>query len=374
MINIDDGFGFLDKNPEIIYLDSAATTLTHKSVLEGLELYTKELSVGLGRSSGKIGKILSDRIDGVRNKLCNFYNSPNLAFTFSSTDSLNTLALLLKQNYNIKKVALGIDNHHAALLPFYSFEKIFLDLDRDLNLDLSKVDDSIDLLVVTLCSNVLGNNLDYEKIRELKIKYPKLIVVVDATQYFSFAKLDFTSLGVDFVIGSCHKMYGPLGLGFFLYKESYKGLLPSKVGGGIVENVSMEEVKYYSDGRQLEAGTLNVAGILSLSKLLDFLEEFVYTTDSLDFSELYNLEEYTFLNSKSSSKIVTFYHEKQSSFDLANFLALKGLIVRSGSMCAMPLFDYLGCNEAVRVSFGVYNEQNDIEQLVKTLKSFSILE
>lgn len=370
MINVNQGFAFVKKNPDIIYLDSSSTTLVHNSVVEALELYTEELSVGLGKSSGRIGNRLSDIVGYTRIKLCQFYNCPSVAFSFSATDSLNLIANILKTNYRIKKVALGIDNHHASLLPFYSFDKVFLGLDSNLNLDFSKVDKTIDLLVITLCSNVLGNSIDFDKIRELKTKYPKLIVIVDATQYLSFAKLDFEALGVDFVIGSFHKMYGPLGLGLIMYQERYQKLLPSRVGGGIVESVTTEDVKYYSDGRQLEAGTLNVAGILAIPKLLDFLERYVYFSKPLDFSALYALEDYKSISSKDSSKIVTFRHIRESSFDVASFLAVKGFIVRSGLMCAEPLFDYLGLSDCVRVSFGVYNDQKDVGRLLEALKEF----
>jgi cysteine desulfurase / selenocysteine lyase len=380
MLNLNMAFGFIKNNPEIIYFDSASTSLRHNSVIAGLEEYANRYGVNLGRSFGKQAQTLGQKVNSIRAKISKVYSCKNFFFASSATDGFNHIAELLVVNKIIdpnsspfERIVCGIDNHHASILPFLEkrFAIQYIGLDKDFNLDIDSfesIESKPALISLTMGSNVLGNELKISDIKRIRKMFPNSIITLDCTQYLSYSTIDFDELGVDFVVASFHKMYGPTGLGIVMYDKKYIGLTPTRVGGGIVKDVTADGAIYFNDGSQFEAGTSNLDAIIGLDKLLDFLVDEVYNYTALDFSRLLQLEGYDFYNSSNSRKVISFKHKVHNNFDLANYLALNNIIVRVGMHCCNPLMHYLKLEDGlVRVSVGVYNTQADIDKLIEVL-------
>jgi cysteine desulfurase / selenocysteine lyase len=383
MTNINNDFGFIENNPETIYFDSASTSLRHVSVVDGVKEYTNNYGVNLGRSFGIQAGKLSNKIDKIRSKISKVYGCKNFFFTSSATDSFNHIAELLIANKIIdpnsspfENIVCGIDNHHASILPFLEkgFAIQYIGLDNDFNLDIESfenIQSKPALISLTMGSNVLGNKLKISDIKRIRKMFPNSIITLDCTQYLSYAAIDFDELGVDFVIASFHKMYGPTGLGIVMYNQKYINLTPTRVGGGIVKDVTVDGAIYFNDGTQFEAGTNNLDAIIGLDKLLDFLVQDAYNHKTLDFSRIYALDSYEFFTCPTSRKIISFKHKVCNNFDLANYLAMNNMIVRVGMHCCNPLMHYLKLEDGlVRVSVGVYNTQEDIDKLCELLVQY----
>jgi cysteine desulfurase / selenocysteine lyase len=383
MNNTNNSFGFIDNNPDIIYFDSASTCLRHNSVIEGVEEYCNNYGVNLGRSFGKQAQDLGKKIDNIRAKVSKVYGCKNFFFTSSATDSFNHISELLLANKIIdpdsspfENIVCGIDNHHASILPFLEkgFSIQYIGLDKHFNLDVesfNNIQSKPALISLTMGSNVVGNELKISDVKKIRKMFPNSIITLDCTQYLSYSTIDFDELGVDFVIASFHKMYGATGLGFVMYDKKYLSLTPTRVGGGIVKDVTADGAIYFNDGTQFEAGTSNLDAIIGLDKLLDFLVQDVYNYKTLDFIKIYELDSYEFYTCPTSRKIISFKHKVHNNFDLANYLALNNIIVRVGMHCCNPLMHYLKLEDGlVRVSVGVYNTQGDIDKLCELLKRY----
>ncbi len=383
MNNINNAFGFIDTNPNVIYFDSASTCLRHCSVVEGLEEYTNNYGVNLGRSFGKQAQDLGKKVDNIRAKVSKVYGCKNFFFTSSATDSFNHIAELLLTDKIIdsnltpfENIVCGIDNHHASILPFLEkgFAIQYIGLDKDFNLDVDSFDNIQSkpaLISLTMGSNVVGNELKINEVKKIRKMFPNSIITLDCTQYLSYSAIDFDELGVDFVVASFHKMYGPTGLGIVMYDKKYIGLTPTRVGGGIVKDVTGNGAIYFDDGTQFEAGTSNLDAIIGLDKLLDFLVQDVYNHKTLDFGAMYKLDNFEFFTCPTSRKIISFKHKVHNNFDLANYLAMHNMIVRVGMHCCNPLMHYLKLEDGlVRVSVGIYNTQDDVDKLVKVLLDY----
>jgi cysteine desulfurase / selenocysteine lyase len=383
MTNINNSFGFIVNNPDNIYFDSASTSLRHVSVVDGVKEYTNNYGVNLGRSFGIQAGKLSSKIDKIRAKISKVYGCKNFFFTSSATDGFNHIAELLIKNNIIdpnltpfESIICGIDNHHASILPFVElgFSVQYIGLDKDYNLDIESFDNIQSkpaLISLTMTSNVLGNELKVSEIKKIRKDFPNSIITLDCTQYLSYSDINFDELGVDFVVSSFHKMYGPSGVGIVMYDKKYQLLKPVRVGGGIIKDVTMDGAIYVNDGTQFEAGTANLDGLVALDSLLDFLIKDVYNRKTLDLSSILALDNYEFYCAPTSRKIISFKHKTKNNYDLGNYLAMHNMIVRVGFNCCNPLMHYLKLEDGlVRVSVGVYNTQEDVDRLCEVLKNF----
>jgi cysteine desulfurase / selenocysteine lyase len=379
MKNINNNFNFIDKNPDKIYLDSASTTLRHNCILSGTKEYLENYNVNLGRTFGENAYRLQDKVDMIRSKIKQTYNASNLFFSYGATDGLNQIIGILHTNDLINKdskVVIGIDSHHATILPLYQIGIMpqYIYLDNNLNLDIQSIlslNYIPDLICLTLCSNVLGNMITNQDIKAVRQKFPSSYIVLDATQYLASSSIDFDDLGVDAIVASFHKMYGPTGLGIVLYSDRFKNLKPFRVGGGIIIDVSQQDVEYLKDGDQFEAGTINLDGLLGLDSLMDFLIKDVYNNNlNFDLKGINNLKNIKIHSSPNSNRIISFTHETMNNYDLASYLAMYNIIMRVGKHCCNPLMQYLGLDDGtLRISLGVYNTQQDIDTLVEVLKN-----
>ena len=66
--------------------------------------------------------------------------------------------------------------------------------------------------------------------------------------------------------------------------------------------------------------------------------------------------------------IISFTVEGTHAEDLAQLLNLRGVFVRHGHHCTMPLHKKLGIDASVRASFAMYNNKSDVDALCESLK------
>jgi cysteine desulfurase / selenocysteine lyase len=249
----------------------------------------------------------------------------------------------------------------------------------------------------------------------------KPIVVLDATQAVSHFDVDVKDMDVDFLVFSGHKIYGPTGVGVLYGKRKLLEVLPSyKVGGDMVESVSLDKNVYKDSPFRFEAGTANFASIIGLKAALYWFirsrEEifeverklFKYLVEKLEEIErLGILVEVEFQNQSNPSHfvpapyqgatnpnlsqthhkgsfaplkmtknsnvipkipLVSFNIEGINSLDLALILDQQGICVRSGQHCAGILHEYLGMDSSCRISLACFNTFEEIDCVIETIK------
>ena len=206
------------------------------------------------------------------------------------------------------------------------------------------------------------------------------ICIIDGAQGIVHESVDVQELSCDFYVFSGHKLYAPTGIGALYGKQSILESMPVWHGGGkMVEKVSFEQTSYSALPGKFEAGTPNVAGAIALATAIEWLEQFDRPQVEAHYQQLLNqlidglnkMDGLRIVGLQPNASVVSFTLQLDGEDihhnDIATLLDQQGIAVRSGHHCAHPLMDALGINGTVRVSLGVYNNEQDIDALLAAL-------
>jgi cysteine desulfurase/selenocysteine lyase len=278
--------------------------------------------------------------------------------------------------------------HHSNLLPWGRGRKVeYVDIDNEGRIDIddlrSKMDGSTLLVAVGHVSNVLGLINPIPMIIE-ETKKKGVFCLIDGAQSVPHMKLDVKELGCDFLVFSGHKMLGPSGIGvLFIKGDLYERMEPYLVGGSTIKEVHID--RYIPEDPPLcyEAGTPNIEGAIALGSAIDYLEniqmENVLAHDKAlmelaleRMGKIKNLEIYGSKDGKERLSVISFNVNGMGCHAVAKVLSLReNIMIRSGFHCAQPLHDRLGIGPSARVSFYIYNTQEEIEIMAELLSKLA---
>jgi len=399
VMNLKTRFNFFRTN-NFTYLDSSATTQKPNQVVSAVKNSLEY--AGNPHRSGHIPAVKNEgKITVARDNIARFINvdPQEIVFTTNTTDSINLAVDAIA--HNIKKgdeIIISIAEHHSNMLPFnklikrgailktVSLKDGIIDID-DLREKISKKTKVVSL---QHCSNVLGNINNVEKIGRLIKKVDKNIVyMVDGAQAIAHIPVDIKKIKCDFYSFSGHKMYGPDGIGVLYASKRVWGLLEMvRMGGGTISDASIVTGKLkdtlvinkLDSLIGLEGGTPNIANIIGLSEAVKFIrkigfeeiQEHEKRLTSLLLKKLSDIEGvkiYGPENIKNKIGVVSFSIGGESLGEMAIFLNKRKICIRQGSHCAFPLIDELG-SETIRISFGVYNDEEDVERIIQEIQFY----
>lgn len=375
----------------IIYLDSAATSLTPLCVQEAMMEYYNKYNANVHRSTSGLAMKATEKLEESRETIAKFIgaNTKEIIFTRNATEGLNIVARLLAERlHEEEEIVLSIAEHHSNLVVWQQIAHRkravlkFIDVKEDGSLDLEHAKKLIGaktkIVTITHASNVLGV---INPIKELsRIAHENCaLLVVDAAQTVGHIPVDVKELEADFLAFSGHKMCGPTGIGV-LYgdEELLEALPPYLYGGEMIEQVTKEESTWNNLPWKYEAGTPNIAGAIGLARAIDFIQERglyniqKHVTDLTKrlISELKTISGVKIFGDteKERTGVISFTVDKTHSLDMASLLDAKGIQLREGSHCAQPLMVKLGTSHVLRVSLYLYNSEEDIDFFIKSLK------
>lgn len=406
-----------DNNRDLVYLDSAASSLTPDRVVEKMNEYYFNYRSNIDRAISDIASRATNEYDNSRNELARFLNcnSDEIIWTSGATMSSNLLIDLISLHDDEHKflnegdeILTTIMEHHSSLLPLQKLahaKKLklkFIELDEKYNLNISDlhklISEKTKIVSISLVSNVLGTINDLKNIaREVKSINPHVFLISDMTSTLGHTNINLGELKnyVDAGYFSLHKSFGPTGIGgLFIKREYSREMSPSIVGGGIVSHVERESASYRSDIKVFEAGTSNIAGVIGAGEAVRFMEEIgerefdknilVHNQNLVKFflEKIENINrenrEELFIKTftadvEQNIGIVSFQifvnNKEVHPHDVAEIFARYGISVRAGHHCAEPLMNYLGTPSGLtRVSFHIYNNEGDIEKLIEAIK------
>lgn len=389
---IRDNFPFFNTNPDISYLDSAATSQKPKIVLDALSDFYTRFNANANRGAYQIAVESTALLESARSNVARFIgaSSPSeIIFTKSATESINLVAY----SYGLNKlqegdeVLISIAEHHSNLVNWqYICQKAgaklsYFYLDDDLNIDLndfkSKLNENTKIVSFTGASNVLSFDVPAKEMTKLAHQVGAK-VLIDGTQQIVHSKVDVSDLDCDFYAFSGHKLYAEFGVGV-LYgkKELLDNMDPFLLGGDMIEYVMEDHSSYAELPHKFEAGTSNVGAIHSLDKAIQFIDLIGYDAISQIEEDLvaYGLQELSKLdfiklyypkNGKGTN--ITFTVDGVHPHDVSQILDSVGVDIRVGHHCAQPLHRYLGINSSCRASLAIYNTKAEIDRLVEGLK------
>jgi len=395
MIDVKDQFPIFEKKikgKRLTYLDSANSSQKPKSVIDQLNnFYSYEFS-NVGRGIYTLASNASEKYEDTRNELKKFINCKNddeIIFTKNSTESLNLIAHCFGEKFiNEGDEIISTElEHHANYVPWHFLRKKknaiikFIPIDDDGNLLVDQlpglITNKTKIISVTHMSNVTGTIIDIKKIKEIADAHG-IPVCVDGTQGAAHLKTDMQELGCDFYAFSAHKMYGPTGLGMLYVKYKWlESFDPFIGGGGMIDFVSKEDVSYARGVWKFEAGTMPTAEVIALKESINFInkigkDKICQHEDYLkDFAieTLRKNNAVKFVGSpKKQGSVFSFNIKDIHSHDVSTVFDQEGVAVRGGHHCCQILHDRLNLNSSVRVSFGVYNDKDDILVLDAAIK------
>ena len=395
MDEIKKNFPIFTSNPDVVYLDSAASAQKPQSVIDAMNDFYCNSYANIHRGLYNWSENASMLYDDVRAKVAKFIGASDMSeivFTKGSTEAFNLLAssyrsLLIDGDEIIVSEA----EHHSNFLPWKDLElqkniKIkYLPILEDGSFDYDwfekNISDKVKLVCVTAQSNVIGLKNNIGKIVKISHNYGAK-VCVDGAQLTAHDKVNVSVLDIDFYVFSSHKIYGPTGLGILYGKKSLLDLLPPyQFGGDMVESVSLDKVVFKEPPSKFEAGTPPVVEVVGLGAAIDFIEsigmdkisKYLAGLTTYLIAKLSEISGVKFISSMDSNSIVSFVIDSVSSFDIGFLLGKNNICVRVGKHCAEPLHTRFGIDSSIRVSLGIYNDKEDIDKFIETLKKVLVM-
>ena len=371
----------------LVYLDSANSSQKPKVVINRMSNFYETEFSNVGRSVHSLAVKATNRFENARDKVKEYLNAKHreeIIFTKGATEAINLIA----SSYGEKFIKEGDEilitelEHHSNYVPWHFLRqkkgaKIkFAPINNKGEVKIDEISKLVNpktkIIAITHISNVTGTIMPIKKIVDLA-KEKKIPVLVDGTQGAPHLKIDMQELGCDFYAISCHKMYGPNGLGILYAKKKWLDELPPyQGGGGMISEVLKEKITFASTPTKFEAGTMQTAEVVAFSESIKLIEKLGIKNIQDHENEImeYGIEKLKKNNSiniigdpKERGSVICFTMKGIHPHDIATILDEDGVAIRAGHHCCQILHDKLGISATARASLGVYNSKEDMDKL-----------
>ncbi|MBS1230802.1 MAG: cysteine desulfurase [Proteobacteria bacterium] len=375
----------------LVYLDNAATTQKPQSVLAAEADYYRHTNANVHRGVHTLSQRATDQYEAARGKIARFINaagSNEIIYVRGATEAINLVAQSFARP-RLKpgdEILISAMEHHSNIVPwqmvceqtgallkvvtindagefeFESFERLLGPRTR--------------LVALTHLSNALGSIVPIERVIELAHS-SGVPVLIDGAQAIAHLTVDVRALDCDFYAFSGHKIYGPTGIGVLYGKAALLDAMPPYQGGGdMIRTVTFEKTEYNELPYKFEAGTPNIAGAIGLGAALDYVGAIGIATiaaherDLLDYAtrEVSAIPGLTIVGSaRDKASILSFTLAGTHPHDIGTILDHRGVAIRAGHHCAMPVMQRFGLSGTARASFALYNTRAEVDTLVAAL-------
>lgn len=391
-MDIRTDFPIFEAHPDLVYLDSAATTQKPRVVIDAVTKVYTHYTANIHRGMYPLATEATSLYEEARKTVAAFIGASSereIIFTRSATEALNLLAATLSPSWKSgQNIVLSEVEHHANLVPWQQIAKRqglalrFAEVNEEGRLNLEHlttlIDDQTVAVSVTHCSNVLGTITPAHAIKKILQKQGSTAhVILDASQSIPHFPLTVRDLGCDFLVFSGHKLYAPSGTGVLWGREALLEVLPPyQTGGDMIRTVSLNESTWNDLPWKFEAGTPNIEGIIGLGAAIQYLtlqEMSRISQHTAEVShylqrELQHISQITILGTPDpQSGIVSFTTNNLHPHDLATLLGEQNICIRAGHHCAAPLHQRFAIPASSRVSLGIYSTKADIDYFLTSL-------
>lgn len=376
----------------LVYLDSAATALKPRSVIDAVvRVYTHDAG-NVHRAAHSLSVRATQTFEAARAKVARFLNAPaekETIFVRGTTEAANLVAqAVMRPRLGHGDVVLVSElEHHSNLVPwqmlceqtgatldFIPFDErgvISTDTVRE------KMSAAVKVLACSHVSNALGSVQAISDFAEIAHRHGAL-VFVDGAQGAPHLPVDVQALGCDFYAFSGHKLYGPTGIGVLWGRaEILESSPPYHGGGDMIREVTLERTTYAGLPARYEAGTPHIAGAAGLGAAVDYLSELSMEAIASNEDSLreYAEERMSRVNGlriigEAPDKVgaISFVMEGAHPQDIGIIADEEGIALRTGHHCAQPIMQHFDLSATARASLGLYNTQDDIDRLVDMLE------
>ena len=378
-------------NNDLVYLDSANSSQKPQKVINRIyDFYTKEFS-NVGRSVHYLAVAATNFYENTRSSVQKYINarsSDEIVFTKGATEAINLVANTFGQKFLKEgdEILLTELEHHSNYVPWDFLRKSkkikinFAEINNDGEITVESIEKKMTnktkIIALTHLSNVTGAILPIKQITSLA--HSKGIpILIDGCQGAPHLKLDMQEIDCDFYAISCHKMYGPTGLGVLYAKRKWlEELPPYQGGGGMINEVSKEGITYGELPNKYEAGTMATAQVIAFNESIKFMEKIGIKNIEKHEHEIVQYGEEILRknnsvkligNPKNRGGVLSFNIDGIHPHDIATILDEDGVAIRAGHHCCQILHKKLNLTASARASVGIYNTKEDFEKLNESI-------
>ncbi|SIT11821.1 cysteine desulfurase [Paracoccus saliphilus] len=372
----------------LVYLDNGASAQKPRQVIEAITRAYEDEYANVHRGLHFLSNLATDNYERVRATIARFLNAPRedeVIFTSGGTEGINLVSYgwAAPRLQPGDEIVLSVLEHHANIVPWHFLRERqgvvlkWVEPEADGSLPPAKVLEAVGprtrLIAVTHMSNVTGTIVDVCAIA----RGTDVPVLVDGSQAAVHMPVDLSALGVDFYCITGHKLYGPSGSGaIWIRADRQAEMRPFMGGGDMIRTVARDEVTYADPPLRFEAGTPGIVNQIGLGAALEYMmdigmENIAAHERVLRDHARARLRELNWLSVQGDAPdkgaIFSMTMEGAHAHDLSTILDKRGIAVRAGTHCAMPLMEHYGITASARASFGMYNSVEEVDALIEAL-------
>ena len=393
----EEDFPLLWHNPDLAFLDSAATAQRPATVLAAQKRFYETMNANALRGLYQLSVEATEAINASRAHVARFLgldgkkDARDIVFCRNTSEALNLLALAYAPTVlgPGDEVCITIMEHHSNLIPWQQAcraagaKLVYMYPDDQGVIDeaemRSKIGPRTRIVSAVHVSNVLGVANDVKLMGEVAHEFDA-VMVVDGAQSVPHFPVDVTQLGCDFFAFSGHKVFGPMGIGVLWGRhELLDAMPPFLTGGEMIDSVTEQDAVWAAVPEKFEAGTQDAGGIFALDAALTYVEDVGFSAmqareQALVALCMRRLDELGFVRIIGPSDptahhgVISFNVCGIHPHDVASILDMDNVAIRAGHHCAQPLLAHLGIDSCCRASLAFYNDSGDVDQLIEGLK------
>jgi cysteine sulfinate desulfinase len=379
-----------DRVDSFVYLDSAATTQKPQCVIDALADYYRHTNANVHRGSHQFTAKVTLDFESARQTVAQFIgasSSREIIWTRGATEAINLVAqsYARTQLTDGDEILISETEHHANIVPWQIVAEqtgakvVKIPMTSEAQFNLAKFAELISsrtkLVALAQVTNVTGSRQPIEEVIKIAHQHGA-VVLIDAAQGIVHESINVQTLDADFLVFSGHKLYAPTGIGVLYAKAQLLDAMPPWQGGGkMVEHVSFAATRYATAPAKFEAGTPNIGGAVALATAIHWYQSFdrqaveahLHALQQSAAKQLTQLDNVRLIGYQPNSSIISFVMDGVHHQDIATLLDQQGIAIRSGHHCAHPFMTALDLTGTVRISLGIYNNQDDIKRLLEAL-------
>ena len=379
----------------LVWLDNGATTQKPNIVIDRLSYFYRHENSNVHRGAHELAARSTDAYEGARQIVADFIGAPdkdNIVFVRGTTEGINLVAHAYVKQY-LKpgdEIIVTLLEHHANIVPWQLIAQ-----ETGAVLKVAPVDENGQIILseyeklftkqtkfvsATHVSNALGTITPVQELIAIAHRHG-IRILIDGAQSVAHIPINVSALDADFFVFSGHKIFGPTGIGaLYGKKEVLEAARPYHGGGNMIADVTFERTIYNPAPNKFEAGTASIADAVGLGAALEYLNSIGMDAINRHEHELlqYATKEMTKIKglhiigtAANKASVLSFILDGVPNERVGEYLNQYGIAVRTGHHCAQPILRSFGLEGVVRPTLAFYNSPDDIDALVKALRSLA---
>jgi cysteine desulfurase/selenocysteine lyase len=378
---------------DIVWFDNGATTQRPRTVIDRLTYYYEHENSNVHRGAHELAARSTDAYEGARQTVADFIGAPSkddIVFVRGTTEGINLVAQSYVKQYLQPgdEIIVTLLEHHANIVPWQIIAQEtgavikVVPVDATGQIILSEYEKLFTrrtkFVSATQVSNALGTITPVAELIAIAHTHG-VRILIDGAQSAAHLPVNVSALDADFFVFSGHKIYGPTGIGaVYGKKELLEAAKPYQGGGNMIADVTFERTIYNPAPNKFEAGTGSIADAVGLGAALDYVSSIGIEAigkaehELLQYAtkEINNLSNVHIIgHAANKAGILSLVVDGMSNEKVGEYLNSYGIAVRAGHHCAQPILRSLGLEGTVRATFGIYNTPDEVDRLVKALRS-----